>query len=197
MVVPLRWFVLVLALSPLAVMAQSAPPSGRHGDGHAQNHDWYKDLRQPDIGSRCCNGTVDGKQGDCRPAPSFMGEDGLYRAWDSPELASSATMILSSRIPSYRIRPEKYPLRQSTDRGESHFPDNLVTAAAGNQLSRRCAAGQFGNEPAKGLRGNRLLENGVDPGRDRLAPRLRKHVRGDRENGGGRDLPAFSSARIA
>ena len=53
--------------------------------GHAQNHDWYKDLRQPDIGSRCCNGTVDGKQGDCRPAPSFLGEDGLYRAWDGRE----------------------------------------------------------------------------------------------------------------
>ena len=47
-----------------------------------ENHDWYKDLRQPDIGSRCCNGSVDGKQGDCRPAPSFLGDDGLFRAWD-------------------------------------------------------------------------------------------------------------------
>ena len=76
---------LVLALSPLAAMAQSTAPSGRHGDGHAENHDWYKDLKQPDIGSRCCNGSVDGKQGDCRPAPSFLGDDGLYRAWDGRE----------------------------------------------------------------------------------------------------------------
>src|SRR5258708_12140950 len=82
---PLKWVVLGLALSPLAAMAQSAAPSGRHGDGHAENHDWYKDLRQPDIGSRCCNGSVDGKQGDCRPAPSFLGEDGMYRAWDGRE----------------------------------------------------------------------------------------------------------------
>ena len=85
MVVPIKWFALVLALSPLAAMAQSTAPSGRHGDGHAENHDWYKDLKQPDIGSRCCNGSVDGKQGDCRPAPSFLGDDGLYRAWDGRE----------------------------------------------------------------------------------------------------------------
>ncbi len=101
MVVPIKWFVLVLALSPLAAMAQSTAPSGRpfdyaqgrpfdyaqgrHGDGHAENHDWYKDLKQPDIGSRCCNGSVDGKQGDCRPAPSFLGDDGLFRAWDGRE----------------------------------------------------------------------------------------------------------------
>jgi len=51
MVVPIKWFALVLALSPLAAMAQSTAPSGRHGDGHAENHDWYKDLKQPDIGS--------------------------------------------------------------------------------------------------------------------------------------------------
>ena len=79
------WRALALALLPVAAMAQSPPqsqPSGRHGDGHAQNHDWYKDLRQPDTGSRCCNGTVDGKQGDCRPTQAFIGEDGLYRAWD-------------------------------------------------------------------------------------------------------------------
>lgn len=81
----LALMLLPFALLPMAAMAQSppqSPPSGRHGDGHAENHDWYKDLRQPDTGSRCCNGTVDGKQGDCRPTQSFIGEDGLYRAWD-------------------------------------------------------------------------------------------------------------------
>ena len=81
----LALMLLPFALLPATVMAQSpsqSTPSGRHGDGHAQNHDWYKDLRQPDTGSRCCNGTVDGKQGDCRPTQAFIGEDGLYRAWD-------------------------------------------------------------------------------------------------------------------
>lgn len=79
------WRALLLVLLPVTAIAQSPPqstPSGRHGDGHAQSHDWYKDLRQPDTGSRCCNGTVDGKQGDCRPTQSYIGEDGLYRAWD-------------------------------------------------------------------------------------------------------------------
>src|SRR5262249_20376268 len=81
----LKWIVLALALSPLAALAQSAVPSGRHGDGHAENHDWYKDLRQPDNGSRCCNGSVDGKRGDCRPTQSYVGADGLFRAWDGRE----------------------------------------------------------------------------------------------------------------
>jgi hypothetical protein len=79
----------LLSIAVIAIAAsaagQSSPPSGRHGDGHAENHDWYKDLRQPDTRSRCCNGTVDGKQGDCRPTQSFIGEDGLYRAWDGRE----------------------------------------------------------------------------------------------------------------
>ena len=93
MAMPLKWFALVLVLSPLATMAQSTAPSGRpfdyaqgrHGDGHAENHDWYKDLRQPDNGSRCCNGSVDGKLGDCRPTQSFLGDDGMFRAWDGRE----------------------------------------------------------------------------------------------------------------
>jgi len=65
--------------------AQSLAPSGRHGDGHAEHHDWYKDLRQPDTGSRCCNGDVDGKTGDCRPAQAERGPDGTWRVWDGRE----------------------------------------------------------------------------------------------------------------
>lgn len=87
----------VLGLSPFAVGAQ---PSGRHGDGHAQHHDWYKDLRQPDTGVRCCNGSVDGQAGDCRPAPSFMGEDGFYRVWDGREwLLVPRSKIITMRTP--------------------------------------------------------------------------------------------------
>src|SRR5215216_5749261 len=29
---------------------------GQYGQGHAENHDWYKDLKQPDTGYSCCNG---------------------------------------------------------------------------------------------------------------------------------------------
>jgi hypothetical protein len=90
---------LPFALSSMAAMAQSSP-SGRHGDGHAQNHDWYEDLRQPDTGSRCCNGTVGGKPGDCRPTRSFIGEDGLYRAWDGRQwLVVPKSKILSMPTP--------------------------------------------------------------------------------------------------
>ena len=79
-------FFCVTLLLPLGVAAQDhSAIDGLRNHGHAENHDWYKDLRQPDIGSRCCNGSVDGKQGDCRPAPSFLGDDGLYRAWDGRE----------------------------------------------------------------------------------------------------------------
>jgi hypothetical protein len=85
MIVRSKSLALVLALSPVVATAQSTTPSGRHGDGHAENHDWYKDLRQPDIGSRCCNGSVDGSRGDCRPTQAYMGDDGLYRAWDGRE----------------------------------------------------------------------------------------------------------------
>jgi len=89
---------LLLLLWPLTLAAQQ--PSGRHGDGHAQHHDWYKDLRQPDTGLRCCNGSADGKTGDCRPAPSWVGEDGLYRVWDGREwLVVPKSKILTMPTP--------------------------------------------------------------------------------------------------
>lgn len=34
--------------------------------GHAEGHDWYRQLLTPH-GYSCCNGTVDGREGDCRP----------------------------------------------------------------------------------------------------------------------------------
>lgn len=40
---------------------------GQYGDGHAENHDWYKDLKQPDTGYSCCNGRSNSSEGDCRP----------------------------------------------------------------------------------------------------------------------------------
>lgn len=52
-----------------AVWAQS----GRHGDGHAQHHDEYRDWRTPAGGSCCSNQ-------DCRPVRAYRDDSGLWRA---------------------------------------------------------------------------------------------------------------------
>jgi hypothetical protein len=54
--------------------------SGNHGDGHAENHDWYQNLTQPDTGFPCCNGSTSSVEGDCRPTRAFLDEDGLWYA---------------------------------------------------------------------------------------------------------------------
>jgi hypothetical protein len=38
---------------------------GQWGRGHAENHEWYKDLKG--TGYSCCSGTFNGVDGDCRP----------------------------------------------------------------------------------------------------------------------------------
>jgi hypothetical protein len=53
---------------------------GNHGQGHAENHDWYKELKQPGTGYSCCNGTMNGVEGDCRPTRAYLQEDGTWRA---------------------------------------------------------------------------------------------------------------------
>lgn len=43
----------------------------------AWSHDPYSHWRQPDAPAvSCCHGI------DCRPTRAYMGEDGLWRAWD-------------------------------------------------------------------------------------------------------------------
>jgi hypothetical protein len=69
---------LSLAFS-FAAMAQDAL-DGRHGHGHAENHDWYRELKQPGTGYSCCNGAADGVEGDCRPTRAYLQEDGVWRA---------------------------------------------------------------------------------------------------------------------
>ena len=53
---------------------------GQHGQGHAENHDWYKGLKQPGTGYSCCNGTVNGVEGDCRPTRAYLQDDGTWKA---------------------------------------------------------------------------------------------------------------------
>jgi hypothetical protein len=74
---------LVCAAVGLRVYAQDRKPaeySGQHGQGHAENHDWYKELKQPGTGYSCCNGTVNGIEGDCRPTRAYLQDDGTWRA---------------------------------------------------------------------------------------------------------------------
>ena len=53
---------------------------GAHGQNHAEGHDWYKELKQPGTGYSCCNGTVNGIEGDCRPTRAYIQDDGTWRA---------------------------------------------------------------------------------------------------------------------
>jgi hypothetical protein len=53
---------------------------GTRNVGHAENHDWYQQLKQPGTGYSCCNGTANGVEGDCRPTRAFLTEDGTWKA---------------------------------------------------------------------------------------------------------------------
>ena len=73
-------FVIVLFLGALVQIAfplKARAQSGAHGDGHAQMHDEYKGWKKPDNPNvSCCDNT------DCRPTRAYVGDDGLWRAWN-------------------------------------------------------------------------------------------------------------------
>ena len=73
---------IVWAVTGVGVRAQDAHDhaQGGYGQGHAENHDWYKELRQPGTGYSCCNGSLNGIDGDCRPARAYLNDDGTWRA---------------------------------------------------------------------------------------------------------------------
>ena len=63
-----------------SAFAQDAAQDGHHGQGHAENHDWYQELKQPGTGYSCCNGTINGIEGVCRPTRAYLTEEGQWRA---------------------------------------------------------------------------------------------------------------------
>lgn len=65
-----------------AVITGRAPAQdGRHGVGHAENHDAYKGLNNPQTGVSCCNAqTADDPAGDCRPGAVWRDAAGDLRA---------------------------------------------------------------------------------------------------------------------
>ncbi|HYC66524.1 MAG TPA: hypothetical protein VEC14_17470 [Reyranellaceae bacterium] len=71
-----------LLLAPFAggAFAQDGHRNGHHGQGHAENHDWYQELRQPGTSYSCCRGTKDGIEGDCRPTRAYQDDEGRWRA---------------------------------------------------------------------------------------------------------------------
>ena len=100
---------LVCAAVGLRVHAQVSADDrgiGEHGHGHAENHDWYKELKQPGTGYSCCNGTVNGIEGDCRPTRAYIQDDGTWRA------------LIDGR---WVVVPPRVVLKQLAPDGNSHI----------------------------------------------------------------------------
>jgi hypothetical protein len=74
---------------------------GTRNVGHAENHDWYKDLKQPGTVYSCCNGSVNGVEGDCRPTRAYLQEDGVWRA-----LVDGHWMPVPPRVVLQRLAPD-------------------------------------------------------------------------------------------
>jgi hypothetical protein len=72
-------FLLACAFATVAAAGLRAQ-DGQHGQGHAENHDWYKDLKQPQTGYSCCNGRTGTTDGDCRPTRAYLNDDGMWYA---------------------------------------------------------------------------------------------------------------------
>jgi hypothetical protein len=71
----------VVSAASLQTFAQEpSAPGGHRGQGHAENHDWYKELKQPGTGYSCCNGTTAEREGDCRPTRAYLTEEGTWKA---------------------------------------------------------------------------------------------------------------------
>ena len=84
----MRGFVTALAILLAAAAVFTAgrnawSQSGVHGDGHAQGHDVYRQWSPPNNpGTSCCNAEKPDGTGDCRPTRAFVGDDGLWHAWN-------------------------------------------------------------------------------------------------------------------
>ena|SRR5258708_6020435 len=68
---------LLVALPLIGVAVAALAQSGRHGDGHAEGHDIYKNWSPPNNpNTSCCNDS------DCRPTRAYVDEEGHWRAWN-------------------------------------------------------------------------------------------------------------------
>jgi len=92
--------------SPAFSQDSHRPDHGLRGDGHAENHDWYQELKQPGTGFSCCNGTINGVEGDCRPTRAYLNDDGQWYA------------LLEGR---WVVVPPRVVLKQLAPDGRSHI----------------------------------------------------------------------------
>jgi hypothetical protein len=112
----------------LAVAVKCTGPvraqDGIRNHGHAENHDWYRDLKT-NSGYSCCNGSEDGTEGDCRPGAVWRDDRG--NVW---------TRIAGKTIavPAYAVLPDtmnKVPLTGHICERQGYFYCALVGGAGG------------------------------------------------------------------
>jgi hypothetical protein len=90
----------IALLTSLAFGLQAFAQSGNHGEGHAENHDWYRELKQPGTNMSCCNGTMNGIEGDCRPTRAYVDDSGTWRAlMDGKWIVVPPRVVLQSLAP--------------------------------------------------------------------------------------------------
>jgi hypothetical protein len=90
----------VALLASLSIGPRAFAQSGNHGEGHAENHDWYRELKQPGTNMSCCNGTMNGIEGDCRPTRAYVDDNGIWRALiDGRWIVVPPRVVLQSLAP--------------------------------------------------------------------------------------------------
>jgi hypothetical protein len=92
--------------APLLAILLAAPASaqdGWHGQGHTEQHEWYRTLVHPFTGRPCCDDR------DCRPTRAYVDDDGIWHA------------MLDGR---WVIVPTDVVLKKSPPDGRSHICAN-------------------------------------------------------------------------
>ena len=72
--------IFIACVAFLFSIVPSLAQSGAHSDGHAEHHDWYKELKTRS-GWSCCNADAPGAPGDCRPVKARQTTDGHWEAF--------------------------------------------------------------------------------------------------------------------
>lgn len=92
---------LTFAASAQDIATHQHDYDGTRNIGHRENHDWYKDLKQPGTGYSCCNGTTNGIDGDCRPTRAYLQDDGTWKA-----MVNGRWMPVPPRVVLQRLAPD-------------------------------------------------------------------------------------------
>ena len=87
---------LASVLSILLAMPAMAQ-DGWHGQGHAEQHEWYRTLVHPFSGRPCCDDR------DCRPTRAYVDDDGIWHAMlDGRWVSVPADVVLKKSPPDGR-----------------------------------------------------------------------------------------------